>query len=979
MRKSAALGSKSGRRACIIARLSDLGGGSVRRAQRRIPTREGDRHRSPSWLLRVRPPRGVALRLTALTPILVVCVALTNGAAATASRPHDPAPAPTAFAASVCRSVPSGGKGRVDNAAVQAVACKLLALRGTATTGVGSLTTLMRTCERSAVAAFNEARNLSLGSRRLATNSNQLASIIRYIDRERAWYARHGKTRSLRVGANALLVDAARDLSGAARATSALRVNLGSVASAARADRCVKAAAASASTAGAVTSAKAAAGTISTDAVRTPALLARAATNPGTFTPGTPPYDDSFTIAFGAQHGSGVAAFLADQQLGDLVEAVYVQLAQAEWAPTTTPSPTTQVGVTVVGSSAAVAFLSSAANFVQTAGEVADAVQNGATLTSDLQNINDLSEVGGLAGSASAALQVGNDLSPSAFTDLGSINASQLQGTATAVNTAQEITLQNAANSLRSVPGDTPVTDVKFYAGEGQYVSFTFPDLSIGAPRLNLDLHAILSHTFWKYANPGGYGGLPMPGQSCNDGVCVTEACLAELLQRSVALDSNGHEIPVTVSGLSTGTCSTGGGPIPPGPPPPAPPSPTTIITTSTPNVVYANHQVTYSATINGFDCNTVLSTCGTVTFTDNGTPIPECTGVDVYWYSAQTTCKVAYPAAGSHSIVAAYSGDSEYSASSAVPLPVFVQPLPTCSPSIASVGGLAAAQEQTITIRGSCLGYEEPYDGDTPFIQLAMENEKGGDAWNAGNSGTLPTSGCIVSSNGDWVTLNAPQWTENEIQISGFTGSYGAFGWVLYEGESRTRDLESARRKGAVLLHDNRRLIVPASQSTSSRSAGTRLVLSTAVAIGLVGGLTLVPLQALDAAAASPTSSVGAPVLGRPAVSGPGSGPSEKGFGQAKPSTISLGGADPTGTVSQIHWRAWGRHEAIGDGTGWYFKPNQGTSQGHYAHERVVATHLGTCHGRRAYDEMEWYFPAYEHRGSQGAFRVNVCTWHRT
>jgi len=112
---------------------------------------------------------------------------------------------------------------------------------------------------------------------------------------------------------------------------------------------------------------------------------------------------------------------------------------------------------------------------------------------------------------------------------------------------------------------------------------------------------------------------------------------------------------------------------------------------------------------------------------------------------------------------------------------------------------------------------------------------------------------------------------------------------------------------------------------------------------------------------------------LGLPAASGAGSRPSEKGFGTVRPATIYLGG-DPTGLITGISWQHWGAPTATGDGTGWY-APGI-VAQGHYAHARVIAWHLGVCGGKPAYEDLEWYFPQY----NQFAFKsgLNICTWQQ-
>ncbi len=57
---------------------------------------------------------------------------------------------------------------------------------------------------------------------------------------------------------------------------------------------------------------------------------------------------------------------------------------------------------------------------------------------------------------------------------------------------------------------------------------------------------------------------------------------------------------------------------------------------------------------------------------------------------------------------------------------------------------------------------------------------------------GVAPTAACCPSRTyllGEMkphaaTAIDVPTWSENEIVISGFTGSYGAFGWTLEKGE---------------------------------------------------------------------------------------------------------------------------------------------------------------------------------------------------
>jgi uncharacterized repeat protein (TIGR01451 family) len=80
--------------------------------------------------------------------------------------------------------------------------------------------------------------------------------------------------------------------------------------------------------------------------------------------------------------------------------------------------------------------------------------------------------------------------------------------------------------------------------------------------------------------------------------------------------------------------------------------------------------QVTYTASLAPTDNG------GTVSFFDGGVPIAGCASLPLT-ATGQATCVQAYGTAGSHSIVAAYSGDADYVASSSVALDQEVTALP--------------------------------------------------------------------------------------------------------------------------------------------------------------------------------------------------------------------------------------------------------------------------------------------------------------
>jgi hypothetical protein len=88
------------------------------------------------------------------------------------------------------------------------------------------------------------------------------------------------------------------------------------------------------------------------------------------------------------------------------------------------------------------------------------------------------------------------------------------------------------------------------------------------------------------------------------------------------------------------------------------------------------------------------------------------------------------------------------------------------------------------------------------------------------------------------------------------------------------------------------------------------------------------------------------------------------------KPHTVFLGG-DPTGEVKSVSWRHWGSAQAIGFGQGWC--PGQSVASGHPCLAALHVYGLGSCRGRRAYNDMAFYFKM---GGSWTAgSRWNICT----
>jgi hypothetical protein len=81
-------------------------------------------------------------------------------------------------------------------------------------------------------------------------------------------------------------------------------------------------------------------------------------------------------------------------------------------------------------------------------------------------------------------------------------------------------------------------------------------------------------------------------------------------------------------------------------------------------------------------------------------------------------------------------------------------------------------------------------------------------------------------------------------------------------------------------------------------------------------------------------------------------SDPYGAGFGHPEPEIIFNGG-DPSGEVSEIHWRSWGGPIAIGYGRNPIFRPEGGYYR-KLGRVELRANKLGKCAGKRAYTRLE-------------------------
>jgi hypothetical protein len=130
-----------------------------------------------------------------------------------------------------------------------------------------------------------------------------------------------------------------------------------------------------------------------------------------------------------------------------------------------------------------------------------------------------------------------------------------------------------------------------------------------------------------------------------------------------------------------------------------------------------------------------------------------------------------------------------------------------------------------------------------------------------------------------------------------------------------------------------------------------------------LVGVLALLVVPALAGCvprpAPEPRTSSAAPArtaASEPVLAAP-IGRASVGFGSVRPRTVS-GGGDPTSAIDSITWRSWGGPTARGRGTGCFVPAGEPLSSCVRRPVEVIAASLGSCDGRRAYQDLGWWFP---------------------
>jgi M6 family metalloprotease-like protein len=188
----------------------------------------------------------------------------------------------------------------------------------------------------------------------------------------------------------------------------------------------------------------------------------------------------------------------------------------------------------------------------------------------------------------------------------------------------------------------------------------------------------------------------------------------------------------------------TGGTSTPPPPPPPSPTATTTTVGSST-NPATAGMTITLAATVTG------NAPTGSVRFFDNGNGIAGCDAIALggSGNARNASCATNALAAGSHSIVATYAGDSANATSTSASLTqVMNAPVKGTNVALASNGGIASASS------AYSAGYGVAGVNDNRRAGVSWGN---GGGWNDGTPSAFP----------DWVQIRfSGQRTINQVVV---------------------------------------------------------------------------------------------------------------------------------------------------------------------------------------------------------------------
>jgi uncharacterized protein YjbI with pentapeptide repeats len=182
----------------------------------------------------------------------------------------------------------------------------------------------------------------------------------------------------------------------------------------------------------------------------------------------------------------------------------------------------------------------------------------------------------------------------------------------------------------------------------------------------------------------------------------------------------------------------------------------TSLSTSPNPSLA-TGYQVTYTATVSPIPSPTATEGTGTVSFTDNGSPVLGCMGPGVPVSGGVATCLTSgsgSPSAGAHSIVATYNGSAGFlpSTSPSVTQNVACQTLPGCNLSglDLSNGPASSCPPSSCTL----------FDTDLAGANLTGTNLSGAQLGDANLTGTDLTDANVTGANFNGATLTGATFT---------------------------------------------------------------------------------------------------------------------------------------------------------------------------------------------------------------------------
>jgi len=215
----------------------------------------------------------------------------------------------------------------------------------------------------------------------------------------------------------------------------------------------------------------------------------------------------------------------------------------------------------------------------------------------------------------------------------------------------------SCATSTMLPAGSYPITAT--YSGDANYAGSTVSTyLTVAMFTTSFTASATPSTTV--YGNGSALGEIGLPGGATGTVTFTSGAalCMATLPATSCTTSSvlsvGRYPVTATYSGDANYAESTATTSLT------VTPATTTTIVTSSLNPAVPGQRVMYTATV-GPDPGG-----GTVTLTDNGVPILGCIAVPVDPSTGRAACSTTYPSSGQHVIVADYTGDANFSGSSA-------------------------------------------------------------------------------------------------------------------------------------------------------------------------------------------------------------------------------------------------------------------------------------------------------------------------